>query len=134
MMKEELDFDASSARDHFINKIKNYKTKPQVIIIGSGLCGILAGIKLSKANVPFLIIEKNNSIGGTWYENTYPGCGVDTPNHVYAYSFEPSYEWKEFYSKRDSIYKYLKHCVNKYGLSKYIKFNTTVESLSLIHI
>ena len=129
MMKEELDFDASSARDHFINRIKNYKTKPKVIIIGSGLCGILAGIKLSKANVPFLIIEKNNSIGGTWYENTYPGCGVDTPNHVYAYSFEPSYEWKEFYSKRDSIYKYLKHCVNKYGLSKYIKFNTTVESL-----
>ena len=57
-----------------------------------------------------------DSVGGTWYENTYPGCGVDTPNHVYAYSFEPSFHWKEFYSKRDAIYKYLKKCVKKYDL------------------
>ena len=129
MMKEELNFDANSERDSYIENIKNYSTKPSVVIIGSGLCGILAGIKLSKAQIPFTIIEKNDSIGGTWYENTYPGCGVDTPNHVYAYSFEPSYEWEEFYSKRDSIYKYLKHCVNKYNLNKHIKFNTAVESV-----
>ena len=127
MMNEELDFDAYSTRDIFIDKIKKYKLKPNVVIIGSGLSGILAGIKLSKANIPFTIIEKNDSIGGTWYENIYPGCGVDTPNHVYAYSFEPSYKWNEFYSKRDSIFKYLKHCVRKYKLSKYIKLKTTVE-------
>jgi len=129
MMKEELNFDNNSARDLYIDNIKKHNSKPKVIIIGSGLCGILAGIKLSKAKIPFIIIEKNDSIGGTWYENTYPGCGVDTPNHVYAYSFEPSYEWEEFYSKRDSIYKYLKHCVNKYNLNNHIKFNTTVESI-----
>ena len=129
MMKEELNFDSNSERDSYIEDIKNYNVKPSVIIIGSGLCGILAGIKLSKAKIPFTILEKNDSIGGTWYENTYPGCGVDTPNHVYAYSFEPSYEWEEFYSKRDSIYKYLKHCVNKYNLKDHIKFNTTVESI-----
>src|SRR6056300_1717984 len=129
MMKEELNFDSNSERDSYIEDIKNYNVKPSVIIIGSGLCGILAGIKLSKAKIPFTLLEKNDSIGGTWYENTYPGCGVDTPNHVYAYSFEPSYEWEEFYSKRDSIYKYLKHCVNKYNLKEHIKFNTTVESI-----
>jgi len=129
MMKEELNFDANSERDSYIENIKNYSSKPSVVIIGSGLCGILAGIKLSKAQIPFTIIEKNDSIGGTWYENTYPGCGVDTPNHVYAYSFEPSYEWEEFYSKRDSIYKYLRHCVNKYKLTERIKFNTTVKSV-----
>ena len=129
MMEEELNFDDLSARDHFIDNIKKHKNKPKVIIVGSGLCGILAGIKLSKANIPFTIIEKNDSIGGTWYENNYPGCGVDTPNHVYAYSFEPSFEWKEFYSKRDSIYKYLQNCVNKFDLTKHIKFNTTVESI-----
>lgn len=128
MMKEELGFDNNSIRDRSINNIKKHKSKPNVVIIGSGLCGILAGIKLSKAGIPFIIIEKNDSIGGTWYENTYPGCGVDTPNHVYAYSFEPSFHWEEFYSKRDAILEYLKKCVKKYNLSGYIKLNTTVES------
>jgi 4-hydroxyacetophenone monooxygenase len=128
MMKEELGFDNNSIRDRSINNIKKHKSKPNVVIIGSGLCGILAGIKLSKAGIPFIIIEKNDSIGGTWYENTYPGCGVDTPNHVYAYSFEPSFHWEEFYSKRDAILEYLKKCVNKYNLSDHIKLNTTVES------
>ena len=128
MMKEELGFDNNSIRDRSINNIKKHKSKPNVVIIGSGLCGILAGIKLSKAGIPFIIIEKNDSIGGTWYENTYPGCGVDTPNHVYAYSFEPSFHWEEFYSKRDAILEYLKTCVNKYNLSDHIKLNTTVES------
>ena len=128
MMKEELGFDNNSIRDRSINNIKKHKSKPNVVIIGSGLCGILAGIKLSKAGIPFIIIEKNDSIGGTWYENTYPGCGVDTPNHVYAYSFEPSFHWEEFYSKRDAILEYLKKCVKKYNLSDHIKLNTTVES------
>ena len=52
----------------------------------------------------------------------------DTPNHVYAYSFEPSFHWNEFYSKRDSVYEYLKFCTNKYNLSKHIEFNTSVKS------
>ena len=128
MMKEELGFNDNSIRDECINNIKKHESKPNVIIIGSGLCGILAGIKLSKAEIPFIIIEKNDSIGGTWYENTYPGCGVDTPNHVYAYSFEPSFHWEEFYSKRDAILNYLKKCVKKYNLFDHIQLNTTVES------
>jgi len=127
MMKEELGFNNDSIRDKSINNIKKHESKPNVVIIGSGLCGILAGIKLSKAEIPFIIIEKNDSIGGTWYENTYPGCGVDTPNHVYAYSFEPSFHWEEFYSKRDAILNYLKKCVKKYNLSTHIKLNTIVE-------
>ena len=128
MMKEELGFNDNSIRDKPINDIKKHESKPNVLIIGSGLCGILAGIKLSKAEIPFIIVEKNDSIGGTWYENTYPGCGVDTPNHVYAYSFEPSFHWEEFYSKRDAILNYLKKCVKKYNLFDHIKLNTIVES------
>ena len=93
MMKEELSLNGNVLRDLHVEKIKNNKNinNINVIIIGAGLCGILAGIKLLQANIPFKIIEKNNSIGGTWFENSYPGCGVDTPNHVYAYSFEPSF-------------------------------------------
>ena len=130
MMKEELSIEGANIRDVNIEYIKNHKNVNElnVLIIGAGLCGILAGIKLLEAKIPFRIIEKNDSIGGTWFENSYPGCGVDTPNHVYAYSFEPSFHWDEFYSKRDSIYKYLKSCVHKYGLSKYIDLNTSVEN------
>ncbi len=130
MMKEELAIDGDNVRDIAVEKLKGKnRDKINVIIIGAGLCGILAGIKLLQANIPFKIIEKNNSIGGTWYENSYPGCGVDTPNHVYAYSFEPSFHWEEFYSKRDSIYEYLKSCVDKYALSKHIELNTHVRKI-----
>ena len=118
MMKEELSIDGSYVRDENVEKIKINKNTNEinVVIIGAGLCGILAGIKLLQANISFTIIEKNNSIGGTWYENSYPGCGVDTPNHVYAYSFEPSFKWNEFYSKRDSIYEYLQFLIENIGL------------------
>ena len=130
MMCEELLTDKKFSRnyDDFVAKksdVKNFK----VIIIGAGLCGLLAAIKLSQANIPFTVIEKNDSVGGTWYENSYPGCGVDTPNHVYSYSFEPSFHWDEFYSKRDSIYQYLLNCEKKYNLKTNIKFNTSVESM-----
>ena len=130
MMCEELSTDKKFSRnyDDFVAKnsdVENFK----VIIIGAGLCGLLAAIKLSKANIPFIVIEKNDSVGGTWYENSYPGCGVDTPNHVYSYSFEPSYHWDEFYSKRDSIYQYLLNCEKKYNLKEKIIFNTSVEHM-----
>ncbi|HKI75412.1 MAG TPA: NAD(P)-binding protein, partial [Pseudomonadales bacterium] len=57
-----------------------------VAVIGSGMSGILAAIRLKAAGIPFTVIEKNANVGGTWYENTYPGCRVDSPNHTYSYS------------------------------------------------
>ena len=130
MMCEELSMDDNFTRnfDSFVAKkesVKNFNS----IIIGAGLCGILAAIKLQKANIPFIVLEKNDSVGGTWYENSYPGCGVDTPNHVYSYSFEPSFHWEDFYSKRDSIYQYLLNCSKKYNLQDNIVFNTSVNSM-----
>ncbi len=59
----------------------------RAVIIGAGLSGLCMAIKLREAGIPFTIIEKNPTVGGTWYENTYPGCGVDTPNHFFSYSF-----------------------------------------------
>jgi 4-hydroxyacetophenone monooxygenase len=53
------------------------------------MSGLLAGIRLKEAGIPFTILEKNAGVGGTWYENTYPGCRVDVGNHFYSYSFEP---------------------------------------------
>ncbi len=99
-----------------------------VIIIGAGMSGILAAIRLREAGIPFTIFEKNDTVGGTWYENRYPGCGVDTPNHFYSFSFEPSHIWTQFYSKRDELYRYLEDCSQKYDLRRQIQFNTEVVS------
>ena len=99
-----------------------------VVVIGAGMSGILTAIKLKQAGIPFTVIEKNDTCGGTWYENRYPGCGVDTPNHFYSYSFEPSHEWTHFYSKRDSLYFYLEGCADKYDIRRHIRFDTEVEN------
>ncbi|MEH6403585.1 MAG: NAD(P)/FAD-dependent oxidoreductase [Sneathiella sp.] len=99
----------------------------KVIIIGAGISGICAGIHLKRAGIPFVILEKNDNVGGTWYENTYPACGVDTPNHFYSYSFEPNNNWSAYYSKRDELFSYLKHVATKYGILEHVQFNTQVK-------
>ncbi len=102
--------------------------KFKVAVIGAGMSGLCAVIKLKAAGIPFEIFEKNDTVGGTWYENTYPGCGVDTPNHFYSYSFEPAHEWPDFYSKRDELYGYFERIADKYDLRRHIRFETEVET------
>ncbi len=104
---------------------KTLSTYP-VLIIGAGISGISAAIHLKRAGIPFTIIEKNDNVGGTWYQNTYPACGVDTPNHFYSYSFEPNNNWSAYYSKRDELFRYLKNVAKKYGILEHIEFDKTV--------
>ena len=77
-----------------------------VLIIGAGMSGIGIASKLKNAEVNFSIVEKNDQVGGVWYENTYPDCGVDTPNHYYSYSFNRNPEWSGYFSKRDELFQY----------------------------
>src|SRR5262249_57633672 len=67
-----------------------------VVVIGCGESGLLAGIRLKEAGIPFTIVEKNEGVGGTWWQNTYPGARVDVGNHFYCYSFEPTDQWTHF--------------------------------------
>ena len=97
-----------------------------VIIIGTGMSGILAAHRLKEAGISFTAIEKNASIGGTWFENTYPGCRVDTPNHVYSYSFKPR-DWPKYYSPQNVLLKYFNECADEFGIRPHIRFNTSVE-------
>ncbi len=97
-----------------------------VLIIGAGLSGIALAIKLKRSGVPFTIVEKNDEIGGTWWENVYPGCGVDTPSHLYSFSFEPNGEWSRFFAKRPEVHRYLAHLVEKYGIRDAIRFGHEV--------
>lgn len=107
----------------------NAKTNTlHVVIIGAGASGLCAAIQLGKQGIPYTIFEKNAEVGGTWYENRYPGCAVDTPNHFYQFSFEPNNNWPNYFSQRDAIQAYLEHCANKYEVRQHIRFNTEVSS------
>jgi len=100
----------------------------KVLVIGAGLTGIAAGINLREAGYEYVIIEKNPEIGGTWWENIYPGVGVDTPSHFYSYSFELNSEWSCYNPKGPEMQAYLLRCVAKYGIRDHIVFNTRVMS------
>jgi 4-hydroxyacetophenone monooxygenase len=99
-----------------------------VLIVGAGFSGIGMAIMLKAAGIPYTIIEKNPDVGGTWLENRYPGCGVDTPCHFYSYSFAPNPEWSSFFAKRDEILQYALDCAETYKIRESIRFNEDVLS------
>lgn len=97
-----------------------------VIIIGAGMSGLGMAAKLKEAGVAFTILEKNDQVGGTWYENTYPDCGVDTPNHYYSYSFNRNPNWSGYFSKRDELFSYFDSCADEFDVRDHIQFKTEV--------
>ncbi|HEX3947800.1 MAG TPA: NAD(P)/FAD-dependent oxidoreductase, partial [Acidimicrobiales bacterium] len=78
--------------------------------------------------IDYLVVEKNQGVGGTWYENTYPGARVDVASRSYSYSFEPSYPWEHHYALQPEITGYFDYVADKYGLAEHIRFETEVES------
>ena len=99
-----------------------------VVVIGCGEAGLLAGIKLKQAGIPFTIIDKQPGVGGTWRTNHYPGCRVDISNHYYAYSFEPNDHWSHFYSEQPEILQYLTDVMQRHDIAPHVKFDTEVLS------
>jgi len=99
-----------------------------VLVIGCGESGILAGIRLTQANIPFTIVEKNAGPGGTWWENSYPGARVDVANHFYCYSFEPNNDWTHFFAEQHELQDYFTQVMKKYDLADRVQWQT--EALS----
>lgn len=98
----------------------------QVVVIGAGMSGICAAIKLRALRIPFVILEKNPGVGGTWFENTYPGAGCDVPNHFYSYSFEPNADWPHYFSKQADLRAYFQRAAEKHGIVEDIRFGSEV--------
>jgi 4-hydroxyacetophenone monooxygenase len=98
-----------------------------VIVIGCGMSGLLAGIRLKQAGIPFEIVEKNDDVGGTWYENTYPGCRVDVGNHYYCYSFEPNHGFSELYSQQPELHRYFRDLMRQHAIEEHVLWRTEVE-------
>lgn len=103
------------------------------IIIGAGMAGILAAIKLKQAGKNNICVyEKGDSVGGTWRENTYPGLTCDVPAHSYTYSFAPNPEWTQFFAPGSEIHDYFKGTAKNFGIHDLIRFNKEIESCEFI--
>ncbi len=100
-------------------------------IIGAGMSGILAAIKLREAgHHDFTLYEKADRLGGTWRENTYPGICCDVPSHLYSYSFEPNPEWTHVYSPGNEIRAYFEGVARKHGVVERIRFGEEITRLA----
>lgn len=127
MMLEEMELDGRDARAvDFDASTESARAEFPVVVIGCGQSGLLAGIRLKEAGIPFTILEKNAGVGGTWYENAYPGCRVDVGNHFYSYSFEPSDHWTEFFSQQPELQSYFEQTMDRHGLRESVQFETEV--------
>ncbi|MBL6612728.1 MAG: NAD(P)/FAD-dependent oxidoreductase [Reyranella sp.] len=111
----EVPIPPSPARDRF-----------RVLVIGTGFAGVLTSVQLAKAGIAHTVIEKNSGVGGTWWENRYPGAGVDTPSHIYSASSFQRHDWPHYFSKRDELQKYIESIVEANDIRRHIRFGTEV--------
>ncbi len=100
----------------------------KAIIIGSGFAGMGMGIKLKEAGVSdFIILEKAATLGGTWRDNTYPGCGCDVMSHLYSFSFFLNPDWSRAFSGQEEIREYMERCADEFDIRKFMRFNAGVK-------
>jgi 4-hydroxyacetophenone monooxygenase len=125
MMREEMGL-CSRQVDWRDEKPTHLRDHLPVVIVGAGASGIALAANLEKLGVSYTILEKNDDVGGTWYENTYPGCGVDTPNHAYSFSFGTRYRWSRYFAPRDELQDYLVRSANEAGIRGKTRFATQV--------
>ena len=100
----------------------------KLVCVGTGFSGIGLAIRLKTVlNLHnFILLERRSEVGGTWYDNQYPGCCCDVPSNLYSYSFEPNSQWDYFFGRQHEIRKYLNHCADKYHIRPHIRHNSTV--------
>ncbi len=101
---------------------------PRVVVVGAGFGGIAAAVKMKRAGVhTFTIYERSLGVGGTWWDNTYPGAEVDVASHLYSYSFKP-HDWSRTHAQRAELQKYLEETVDEFGLRPHLQLGTGVVS------
>ena len=123
LMREEMGFTSRDARWNTRPPAEQLQ-KDHVLIVGAGVCAIALGAGLGRLGIPYTIVEKNAELGGTWYINRYPGCGVDTPNHSYSFSFGARNQWSRYFARREELLDYLKKVALEHDVRSHIRFNT----------
>ena len=102
-----------------------------IVIIGTGFAGMGAAMKLrASGREDFVILEKADDVGGTWRDNTYPGCECDIPSHMYSFSYELNPAWSKSFSSQPEIWAYMRKVADEQGIRKYITFGVEVTGAS----
>ncbi len=96
----------------------------RIAILGTGFSGLGMAIRLKQRGYDdFVVIDRATDIGGTWRDNTYPGCACDIPSHLYSFSFALNPNWSRAYSPQSEIQAYLRECAERYGILPHIRWN-----------
>src|SRR5258708_8755153 len=102
-----------------------------VAIVGSGFAGLAMAAELKRSGVEdFLVLERSRDVGGTWRDNSYPGCACDVPSHLYSFSFAPNPDWSSTFSPQPEIQAYLRRVAEREGLLEHVFFGHELESAS----
>ena len=104
-------------------------THVRIAAVGAGFSGLALGMRLQEEGIDdFVILERSSDVGGTWRENTYPGCACDVPSHLYSFSFAPNPDWSRTYSEQPEIYDYIRRTASERGVLAYVRFGHDVQS------
>ncbi|MFE0645545.1 flavin-containing monooxygenase [Streptomyces sp. NPDC058877] len=99
----------------------------RVAVIGSGFGGLGAAVRLRREGITdFVVLERADSVGGTWRDNSYPGCACDVPSHLYSFSFAPNPDWPRTFSGQRHIRAYLEHVTDTFGIRPHLRLNHEV--------
>lgn len=128
LFREELGVEGEDRRAPTWTKADLAPDRPfRVAVIGAGMSGLAAAHRLQQAGVDHVVLEKNSDVGGTWLENTYPGCRVDVSNHFYSYSFVQNNDWLQHFSTQEVLLDYFRRAADELGVRDHIRFGTEVE-------
>jgi 4-hydroxyacetophenone monooxygenase len=127
LLREELGGSGEDVRSPQWHKDDLDAARPfSVVVVGAGMSGLVAAHRLGQAGVAYVVLEKNSDVGGTWFENRYPGCRVDVPNHLYSYSFFQRPDWPQRFTGQHMLLDYFRAAADALDLRKHIQFDTEV--------
>lgn len=125
MAREELGFTSRNVQWSDA-KPPAHAAKRRVLIVGAGVSGIALGAQLERLQIPYTIVERHAQLGGTWHQNRYPGCGVDTPNHAYSFSQGTRYRWERYFAPQSQLLDYVTRAAEEFGVSPHVRLETSV--------
>lgn len=107
------------------------RTHVRVAVIGAGFGGIGAAVRLRREGITdFVVLERADSVGGTWRDNTYPGCACDVPSHLYSFSFAPNPDWPRTFSGQEHIRAYLEHVTDVFRVRPHLRLGHEVRRMA----